>query len=342
MTDWLTRAAELIGDHEPLILATVCGVDGSAPREAGAKMLVTADGFSGTIGGGALEYSAIARARKMLAEGSEECLFEDFPLGPALGQCCGGRVRIFYERLAARDLEWLRQAEKTIAKGESIILERALPDRKSGETRRRVTPTGASFQDTPAIAFFDEDGAALPHSMPPLEQCSGFREMIADRRVRVYVFGAGHVGTAIAAILRTMPAITTWVDRRADVFPAAVGGAATIIQTDDELNVAAKAPAGACYFILTHSHQLDYELAREVLRRDDSAYCGLIGSQTKRARFERRLRRAGVDEAALRRLSCPIGGGGLESKSPAIIALAAVHEMFLAHQAHARNNRHWK
>lgn len=304
-------------------------------------MLVTARGFSGTIGGGALEYSAIARARGMLADQSRDIAFEDFPLGPALGQCCGGRVRIGYERLEPRDLDWLQHAGEIVKDGEAVILERSLPHAQNDKTQRRAFRSDAAGKGACAFAFLGGDGAALSDVMPPLEQCSGFREIIADDRVGVYVFGAGHVGSAIVAILEALPATVAWIDRRADFFPESVGDNVSIAATDNETGVAASAPAGACYFVLTHSHQLDYELVREILKRGDSIYCGLIGSKTKRARFERRLRRAGVEEASLSHLSCPIGGGGLEGKSPAIIALAAVHEMFLARQAHERGKQRW-
>lgn len=337
MTDWLARAAKLIGDKEPLVLVTVCGAEGSAPREAGAKMLVTAETFSGTIGGGALEYSAIARAREMLGEGADAIAFDDFPLGPALGQCCGGRVRIGYERLCADDLEWIARAGAFSERGEAFVLERSLAAGRGA--MRRASRCDADASKAGALAFLDAGGAEIAAPMPPLEQCAGFREIIADSRAHVYVFGAGHVGSAIVAILQTMPAAVTWIDRRAECFPGAVGDNVSVAATDDETGLAAAAPAGACCFVLTHSHQLDYDLVHAILRRGDSAYCGLIGSRTKRARFERRLRRAGVDEASLAHLSCPLGAGGLEGKSPAIIALTAVHEMFLAHQAHERGQR---
>lgn len=85
------RAALAAGD--PAVLVTVTEVRGSTPREAGAAMLVTADGMAGTIGGGRLEFEAIERARMML-EAGEDTAMMDVPLGPEIGQCCGGRVRL--------------------------------------------------------------------------------------------------------------------------------------------------------------------------------------------------------------------------------------------------------
>ena len=78
------------------IRVTVTRVTGSTPREAGACMLVTAAGITGTIGGGALEWAAMSQARTMLAEGQTRAE-RTFPLGPALGQCCGGAVTLRLE-----------------------------------------------------------------------------------------------------------------------------------------------------------------------------------------------------------------------------------------------------
>ncbi|HRN74269.1 xanthine dehydrogenase accessory protein XdhC [Ottowia sp.] len=94
---WLARAI-------PAIVVEVQGTRGSAPREAGTRMLVSAGGCEGTIGGGHLELKAIRRARRMLAEGVQDAETEHFPLGPALGQCCGGAVTLGFEPLVTTHL----------------------------------------------------------------------------------------------------------------------------------------------------------------------------------------------------------------------------------------------
>ena len=82
------------------ILVTVARTSGSVPREVGAWMAVTADGFNGTVGGGHLEFDAIARARAALAGGELEDEVR-YPLGPSLGQCCGGVVWLRFERVSS-------------------------------------------------------------------------------------------------------------------------------------------------------------------------------------------------------------------------------------------------
>ena len=72
-------------------LVTQIDVQGSSPREAGARMVVMPDGtFSGTIGGGALEWRALAKAQAALRRGETAPVLTRHALGPELGQCCGG------------------------------------------------------------------------------------------------------------------------------------------------------------------------------------------------------------------------------------------------------------
>ena len=105
-TDFFTR----LGDA-PAVLVTVAGTQGSAPRETGAWMAVFSDGVIGTVGGGRLEFDAIALARQMAAApgGGGPAQHRRFPLGPSLGQCCGGVVTLRFEAVEAADLPALRQ-----------------------------------------------------------------------------------------------------------------------------------------------------------------------------------------------------------------------------------------
>jgi xanthine dehydrogenase accessory factor len=340
MTSWLSRAASLLREGTPAMMVTVCSVEGSAPREPGAKMIVTKSDQWGTIGGGNLEFSAIKRAREILANATYKPIFEDYPLGPAFGQCCGGRVRICYEQLAGHDLGWLESTIGLVESGASVALQRNLSEADHAARPARALREHVG-NGRPALIFLDASDAPTLTSMPPLEECAAIREVVADERARVFVFGAGHVGTAITKILEVMPVNATLVDRRTEQLPGSAGANVELVCADDEVAIARAAPAGSCFLILTHSHDIDYELTLEILTRGDSHYCGLIGSETKRARFERRLRRAGLDDAQLRRLTCPIGANGLKSKAPASIALSAVHEMLLAHQAHAMEGATW-
>lgn len=240
------------------ILVELRAVRGSAPREAGARMLVTATGIEGTIGGGMLEYAAIARARALLASGTmPDEVLERHALGPGLGQCCGGAVILGFSGTAA-----------TLA-----------PD-------------------------------------PPL--------------FRLQLHGAGHVGRAIVAVLRTLNCAIDWIDSRADAFPSMPDeGAARIARHRhaDPTAAIAEAPPGTAFLVMTHSHALDAAICAAILRRGDAAYAGLIGSATKRARFTAAWRRQGLTTAAIDRLVCPIGIPGIGGKQPEIIALAVAAQL---------------
>lgn len=167
---------------------------------------------------------------------------------------------------------------------------------------------------TPLAAIDLSDSAAWPPE-PPL--------------FTLQLYGAGHVGRAIVNLLATLPCRVTWIDEREDQFPQAVVLPPHIEQLCVEPVTAevAAAPPGCCYLVLTHSHDLDMALAAAILQRDDIAWFGLIGSQTKRARFEHRLRERGVAEARLQQMVCPIGLPGIRGKQPEVIAVAVVAQL---------------
>jgi xanthine dehydrogenase accessory factor len=251
------------GDQSAAALVRVETAKGSTPRERGAWMVVGPQATLGTVGGGQLEYMAIDAARAMLLRGSD-CETLDIPLGPEIGQCCGGRTLLSVARLD--DAGW-----------------RAL-----GETAA-------------------EERRALPE---------------------VLVFGAGHVGRALATALSLLPVRPVLVDQRADELRLAAPGIDALLTPLPEAAVRAAGP-GAAFVVLTHDHALDFLIVREALARGDAAYVGMIGSKTKRVSFERWLAREGggdppVDAGGL---VCPIGAAGRPDKRPEVIAAFAAAEI---------------
>ena len=95
-------------------------------------------------------------------------------------------------------------------------------------------------------------------------------------------------------------------------------------------------PRGSCYLVMTHSHAIDFDVCDRILRRPDTVYCGLIGSLSKRRRFEKRFRAQGLQDKDLERLTCPIGVSGISGKKPAEIAVAAAAEVLQAYESAAR------
>ncbi len=234
------------------IYVEITATKGSAPRDAGTVMQVTADATKGTIGGGALEHQAIATARRMLKTGADN-LTRKVPLGPGLGQCCGGSVNLNYTR----------------------------------NPRRMEMDT---FTVHRLISY-------PPHPL------------------FLWVWGAGHVGRAVVAAAHPQAFKITWVDDADDRFPALVPRHARKTPAANMPLLASRAPTYAHHLIFTYAHDIDLALCAALLERG-AASIGLIGSQTKRARFFKRLRAMGLDPAPI---TCPIGDKSL-GKHPRAIA----------------------
>lgn len=223
---------------------------GSAPRDAQTVMQVFAAGQNGTIGGGALEYEATRIARTMLT-GPKTHLERVFPLGPDLGQCCGGAVTLSFTRNA-------------------IV----------------AAPTGHP----------------------------------------VWIWGAGHVGRAIAQILQPL---STWdvtlIDTTASKLPDPMPHGVTPLVAADPVRAIPHAPKYADHLILTHSHDIDLALCDGLLRITKGSI-GLIGSNTKWVRFQRRLGALDHTNAEISRIQCPIGDPSL-GKHPQAIAIGVAAAM---------------
>ena len=279
---------------------TIAQVEGSAPRERDAYMVVRPSGaFHGTIGGGALEFEAIAHAREALARMAPTHQ-RSRSLGPDLGQCCGGRVRLRIECFGTAALpqiaEWA-QAERD-------------PDLR---LLRREDAAGAVWRRV----------AEHPADLEPGEE----EERYAPPTTPVLLFGAGHVGRALVLALAPLPFAVRWIDPRPDWFPAAAPANAQPVATPDPVTELDAAPPGAFVVVMTHSHPLDLDIVARALQLGHFPYVGLIGSATKRARFESRLRDFGVTADRIAGLVCPIGAPRVRDKTPAVIAATVAAEL---------------
>jgi xanthine dehydrogenase accessory factor len=298
------RLIEAIEAEGAAALITLAETAGSAPREAGARMVVrSSGGFYGTIGGGELERQALDEARAALAAGRGPARRRSVALGPELGQCCGGRVVWRVETFDKRDLAALAPLSAAEREGPFVALARLGGD---GRVERRLG-------DAP------EDG----------EQ----REAFGEATTPVFLFGAGHVGRALALALAPLPFAVRWIDPRRDEFPKLAPANVTLVAAADPPAELAAAPDGAFVLAITHSHALDLAVVAEALRQDRFAYVGMIGSMTKRARFLSQLRAAGIAEARVAKLVCPIGVPGIVGKEPAVIAAAVAAQLLMARGA---------
>ncbi|MEX5746394.1 xanthine dehydrogenase accessory protein XdhC [Massilia sp. X63] len=349
MDEWLPAALQA-----PAVLVTVARVEGSVPREPGARMLVDATGFRGTIGGGHLEHRALDIARTMLAQGGEAHI-ERFPLGPKLGQCCGGIAWLAFEFADAEQLALLdkRRNEDTwrvvFVGWAGSPPTRSTKDNDSAELELAERVGGRPAHPT---GMFDGNGRQLAGGeVPAFDRTTGTHLLEADGRLwlidavlapraHLMLFGAGHVGAAIVRALADLPCRVTWVDEREALFPAGLPANVTVEATDTPEALVENAPQGSSFLVMTHSHALDLQLSHAILSRPgmlrSGEWFGLIGSDTKRRQFEHRLRERGVDDARIGAMVCPVGIRGIEGKAPAVIAASVAAQLLLVWEAAAR------
>lgn len=251
---WISALADLQQQGEACVLVTIIEERGSTPRNAGSKMVVTAERIFETIGGGHLEYKAMELAREMLASRSQDTRLERFSLGASLGQCCGGATVLLFE----------------------------------------------------------------PMGQP---------------QAQIAVFGAGHVGRALVPLLASLPCKVRWIDSRENEFPEHIPAGVVKIVNDEVVDEVDNMPPGSYYIVMTHNHQLDLELTAAILKRGDFAYFGLIGSKTKRVKFEHRLRERGFADTLMARMRCPMGLAEVKGKLPVEIAVSIAGEVIASYNA---------
>ncbi|SFB99001.1 xanthine dehydrogenase accessory protein XdhC [Massilia yuzhufengensis] len=340
----------LTAPQGPAVLVTVARAEGSVPREAGARMLVALDAFHGTIGGGHLEHRALEIARAMLAGGGEAHI-ERFPLGPSLGQCCGGIAWLAFEMADPAQLALLETRRNEDTWRVVCIGWSGSPTARSTSASAAEMPSSAEravgAADHPT-GLFDASGRQLAGGdCPAFDRAAGThvleeggRRWLVDAvlapRAHLMLFGAGHVGAAIVRALAELPCRVTWVDERDDLFPAVLPANATVEATDTPESLVANAAHGTTFLVMTHSHALDLRLSHAILSRPGHDWFGLIGSETKRRQFEHRLRERGVDSARLAEMVCPVGLPGIEGKAPAVIAASVAAQLLSLWEAAAR------
>ena len=324
MNEWIDELSDLTAAGEPVVIVTVAGIRGSAPREVGAKMLVTPTATVGTIGGGQLEYQCTHLACELLDAGATP-VRRKFPLGASMGQCCGGVVEILFEPVGECLPGWLADLRALHGQREPAVVVTRL---RRPSSKFVVTATG-TFHEPPGgapAAIVRQARESIDTLRTVYRRDDWFLETVVASDFHIAVFGAGHVGSAVVRALSALDCNIRWVDSRRNVFRETPANVRAIETGEPALEVAAL-PPGSFYLVMTHSHALDYEICTRILARGDAAYCGLIGSTAKRRRFEKRFRAQGIGDDALRGLTCPIGVSGITGKKPSEIAVAVTAEM---------------
>jgi xanthine dehydrogenase accessory factor len=256
-------AGFLAREHR-VVIVEIIATKGSAPRDEGTFMLVAPTDIHGTIGGGQLEHTAIENARKLLADAGGEAAL-DIPLGPEIGQCCGGRVQLTF----------------TVA----------------DEAARRVLEKRLAEEER--------------------------------QKPQVWIFGAGHVGRALAEALTLLPLNVFVVEARETELDQLTSEVHHRLAAMPEALIA-DIPAGSAVVIVTHDHALDFLIGTQALRRSDLAYIGMVGSKSKRATFLHHLEEQGVERSEADQLVLPIGGSAVDDKRPEVIAAMTASEVLLA------------
>ena len=329
MNAWIEALDVATVAGKPVVAVTVTGVRGSAPREPGAKMLVTAAETIGTIGGGQLEYECARIAVGMLG-GRGQRELRTFPLGSSMGQCCGGVVDVLFEPIDPAREPWLRDLSLLHGRREGAVVVTPIDAAGGGKA---VVSEAATFAASglPAGVVGRARERLVTRADTGVDGGYLF-ELVAGSDFNIAVFGAGHVGRAVVDVLSRLDCNIRWVDSRRGVFGAVPANVHAVEAGEPALEVAAL-PAGALFLVMTHSHAIDFDVVCRVLMRRDAAYCGLIGSRSKRRRFEKRLKGLGFADAALAGLTCPIGVAGITGKRPAEIAVAVAAQLLRTREA---------
>lgn len=280
---WLEALNKHKRINQSCVLVMIVKVEGSAPRPEGTRMLVSAESFSDTLGGGALELEAISHARALMLNSTESCSISTrtISLGSDLSQCCGGRVTLQFDCHFAN----------------SFVL---------------------------------------------------------------HVFGAGHVAQEIARMAERLPCVTTFHDSRKDWLvrlgqvlthapvqadhtgnawvPGGIAEASitTSLLGTDIFSAVETFQPNTFYIVMTHSHEMDFELVEAVLSRGDAAYCGLIASKSKAAQFRNRLKRKRFTADEISGLTAPLGRQIQTGSSPMEVAIAAMSDVLTTRQQRLR------
>lgn len=304
-TGWLAHVLVNLSNRVESVLVTVVAAKGSTPRNIGARMIVTKDDIWQTIGGGALEFDVMARARVMLGSNSTKWQRQlvKIVLGPDMGQCCGGSLSVLLERFGLDEAE-------------------ALSAFDAGEESHLI------------LAHPLSSGLPLvPHSLSDLPMEKVFLAPMHEKNIPLFIYGAGHVSRALLPRILGLGFDVFLVDISTARFPPKIDADVAKVLAKDPAAVARRAPAEAVHLVMTHDHALDEAICLQILLRGDFAFLGLIGSATKRARFVRRLKQAGISAAMLDLLVCPVGIAEITGKSPAQVALSISAQLVIWQQS---------
>jgi len=308
--DWIMAALSTGQANERAVLVLISDERGSTPRDTGSWVLVSQETTWGTVGGGEFERAMIEAAQAMLlGNGQWRRAFVDTVLGPDMRQCCGGVMQIMLQPIDSHSCGWLETAAALMQNDRQLQL---FFDRRQ-------------LEKNPLVRSHD-----AKESTPKAGQ---FSLTVRDEYPRVALFGAGHVGRALCAIASQLPlSVTVFDSREEQLTNVPLARNIALAKTPDPLSGVYELDGFGAAIVMTHSHDLDFDLCQILLQNASLRYVGLIGSESKSHRFRKRLSKSGLHARALERLISPIGRGGPAGKEPGVIALAVLGELLAALQ----------
>ena len=317
--------------NSAIVRVSVIKAVGSAPCRIGSTMTITRSAFSGTVGGGALELAALKEARGMLLEPSNalkdgwQRWRRDFPLGPALGQCCGGRVWLLFERLTVAEASVIGTIVRAHSENDILLrpLSAGYPMEYSGNREAGVSKW------PPRLRSVVQEMLSGKRPRTAMAVDEWFLEPLGQCREILFLYGAGHVGRAVVRAFEGLPFEIYWVDTVSERYPDPFPRGVNQLVSANPADAVQYAPPGSWHVVMTFSHAIDFDVCQAVLTRGDFIYAGVIASKTKRARFVRKLREAGLADSIVSSLHAPIGLDQLDGKEPAEIAISLAADFLL-------------
>lgn len=192
-----------------------------------------------------------------------------------------------------------------------------------GNLEHQVTRTARKLLLERSSAILTEE---FPLSAKLAQCCGGHAKVLLETHLlnsnNIAIFGAGHVANEVVPILQRLPIKLRWIEERHDMFPTDLQSNVKCIQTDCAISELKALPSDTLILIMTHNHQLDFDLVRNAVLRDDIDYVGMIGSQTKAKRFVYKLKQRDISHQKIEKLVSPVGDLSVPGKTPIEVAIS--------------------
>lgn len=325
---------DTLQNGQDAVLVSVVASSGSAPRGAGAHMLVTKEGrVRGTVGGGAVEYQCLQVAKEVLD--NKDSHLEEFRLHPNqaadLGMVCGGDVSIYFKYIPSNDEEmidlsikagrmfdqdvkcWLAIELSKEGNGQMYLYEEGDPPKEVRDAARAKAQSGSP--DSPVKYYLEK-----------LVQGG-----------KVYIFGGGHVAQeAVPTLARVHFDCIVLEDREEFAKPELFPGVrrTQLVDMEHLEEICGDITPDDYVCVMTRGHQHDFLVEKQVLQTP-AYYIGVIGSRKKKEAVFKRLREEGYTDQDLARIKTPVGLD-IQAETPAEIAVSIAAEMI---RERARRNQ---